>query len=102
MVHLYPLGQRIQENGVGSGDVSALGEDHGVPLDPLAADKIEVVRGPMSSLYGSDAMGGVVNIITNQPSTDAIAAKGLLQFGEKRAAFSSTLISACSISAACT
>ncbi|MVW70944.1 TonB-dependent receptor domain-containing protein [Bordetella sp. 15P40C-2] len=34
---------------------------------PLAAiDRIEVVRGPMSSLYGSDAMGGVVNIITRK------------------------------------
>lgn len=34
-------------------------------LPPLAAiERIEVVRGPMSSLYGSDAMGGVINIIT--------------------------------------
>ncbi len=36
-------------------------------LPPLAAiDRIEVVRGPMSSLYGSDAMGGVINIITKK------------------------------------
>lgn len=36
-------------------------------IPPLAAiDRIEVVRGPMSSLYGSDAMGGVVNVITRQ------------------------------------
>ena len=36
-------------------------------IPPLAAiDRIEVVRGPMSSLYGSDAMGGVVNIITRK------------------------------------
>lgn len=36
-------------------------------LPPLAAiERIEVVRGPMSSLYGSDAMGGVINIITRQ------------------------------------
>ena len=34
---------------------------------PLAAiERIEVVRGPMSSLYGSDAMGGVINIITRK------------------------------------
>ncbi|CNI38095.1 tonB dependent receptor family protein [Yersinia ruckeri ATCC 29473] len=36
-------------------------------LPPLAAiERIEVVRGPMSSLYGSDAMGGVINIITRK------------------------------------
>jgi outer membrane receptor for ferrienterochelin and colicins len=38
-----------------------------VPLE--AIDRIEVVRGPMSSLYGSDALGGVVNVIT-RPATD--------------------------------
>ena len=36
-------------------------------MPPLAAiERIEVVRGPMSSLYGSDAMGGVINIIIRQ------------------------------------
>lgn len=51
---------RIQENGVGSGDVSALGEDHGVPIDPLAAEKITVIRGPETLRYGGQAVGGVV------------------------------------------
>lgn len=40
-------------------------------LPPLTAiDRIEVVRGPMSSLYGSDAMGGVINIITKKVSDE--------------------------------
>lgn len=40
-------------------------------IPPIAAiDRIEIVRGPMSSLYGSDAMGGVINIIT-KPVADS-------------------------------
>jgi len=37
-------------------------------VDPFWADQIEVVRGPSSVLYGGDAMGGVVNIITHRPA----------------------------------
>lgn len=52
-------------------------------LPPLEAiERIEVVRGPMSSLYGSDAMGGVVNIITRRISTEwrgSVRANGTLQ-----------------------
>ncbi len=52
---------RVQENGIGSHDVSALSEDHAVPIDPNAAERIEVVRGPATLRYGSQAIGGVVN-----------------------------------------
>ena len=52
---------RVQENGIGSHDVSALSEDHAVPIDPFAADQIEVVRGPATLRYGSQAIGGVVS-----------------------------------------
>jgi iron complex outermembrane receptor protein len=57
---------RIQENGIGSHDVSALSEDHAVPIDPFAADRIEVVRGPATLRYGSQAIGGVVNAINGR------------------------------------
>ncbi|HET7409312.1 MAG TPA: TonB-dependent receptor plug domain-containing protein, partial [Paracoccaceae bacterium] len=52
-------------------------------IPPLAAiDRIEIVRGPMSSLYGSDAMGGVINIITRRVADEwsgQFALEGTLQ-----------------------
>lgn len=57
---------RILEDGVGSSDVSDIGPDHGVPIDPLSARSIEVVRGAATLRYGSQAIGGVVNAINNR------------------------------------
>lgn len=57
---------RIQENGIGSNGASDLGEDHGVPIDPLAARQIEVIRGPATLRWGSQAIGGVVNADNNR------------------------------------
>lgn len=39
-----------------------------IPLSSI--ERVEIVRGPMAALYGSDAMGGVVNIITKKPTDD--------------------------------
>ncbi len=57
---------RLQENGLGSADVSEIGEDHGVPIDPIAASKVEVIRGPATLRWGSQAIGGVVSIDNNR------------------------------------
>ena len=54
---------RILENGLDTGDVSSIGPDHAVSIDPLAAEQIEVVRGPAAVLWGANAIGGVVNIL---------------------------------------
>ena len=54
---------RILESGVSSGDVSASGPDHAVALEPMLAGQIEIIRGPSTLLYGSSAIGGVVNSI---------------------------------------
>jgi iron complex outermembrane receptor protein len=57
---------RVLEDGIGSFDVSDVGPDHGVPIDPLSADRVEVVRGAATLRYGSQAIGGVVNAINNR------------------------------------
>lgn len=57
---------RLLEDGVGSFDVSDIGPDHGVPISPLTADSVEVVRGAATLRYGSQAIGGVVNTIDNR------------------------------------
>ncbi len=56
----------ITENGVGGGGASDLGEDHFVPIDPLATNQIEVIRGPGALRYGSTSIGGVVSASNNR------------------------------------
>jgi iron complex outermembrane receptor protein len=57
---------KVLEDGVGSADVSDIGPDHGVPIDPLSARRIEVVRGAGTLRYGSQAIGGVVNAVNDR------------------------------------
>jgi len=57
---------RIQENGLAAHDVSAVSEDHGIPIDPSAAERIEVIRGPAALRYGSEAIGGLVSVLNNR------------------------------------
>jgi iron complex outermembrane receptor protein len=53
---------RILTDGIGSFDVSNTSADHAVAINPLIADRVEVVRGPAALLFGSSAIGGVVNV----------------------------------------
>ncbi|WP_300602203.1 TonB-dependent receptor [Niabella sp.] len=46
------------------------GDEHGIEVDEYSAQKIEILRGPASLMYGSDAIGGVLNIQTNIPVPD--------------------------------
>jgi iron complex outermembrane recepter protein len=56
----------IVENGIGGGGASDLGEDHFVPVDPLSTNQVEVIRGPATLRYGSQAIGGVVSSENNR------------------------------------
>ncbi len=55
----------VLQNGERMGDLSGTAVDHAVSLDPLSMDRVEVIRGPASLLYGSSAIGGVVNLFSN-------------------------------------
>ena len=60
----------VLEDGQRPGDVAATGGDHAVSIDPLGAERIEVVRGAAGLLYGSNALGGVVNVIRDDIPRD--------------------------------
>ena len=63
---------KVLQNGGSTLDASTLSYDHAVPIDPLVAEKIEVVRGPAALMYGGNAVGGVVNVIDNRIPRDPI------------------------------
>jgi len=56
----------ILTDGIGSLDVSASSSDHAVAIDPLTAQSIDVLHGPSALLYGSSAIGGVVNVVDSR------------------------------------
>jgi iron complex outermembrane receptor protein len=60
---------------VGSGTVT-------FPFDPWSVDRIEVLHGPASVMYGQGAIGGVINVVSRQPNTQAQEAQVELGFGE--------------------
>jgi iron complex outermembrane receptor protein len=54
----------IMKDGISTGSLSSQSGDHGETLDTLNLERLEVVKGPATLLYGSNAIGGVVNAIT--------------------------------------
>lgn len=78
---------RILQNSGANMDVSGLSNDHAVPIDPLTIERIEVLRGPATLLYGGSAMGGVVNVMDNRIARERMfdAKGGVLGKAELRA-----------------
>jgi iron complex outermembrane receptor protein len=69
----------IVEDGLRMGDLSSQSGDHGVNVNPASAQRIEVVRGPATLLYGANAIGGLVNVVTNEiPTAPVTKATGLV------------------------
>lgn len=54
---------RVLVNGLGAFDAATASPDHAVAADTLTTEKVEVLRGPSTLLYGSNASGGVINVI---------------------------------------
>lgn len=46
------------------------GDEHGIEIDEYSVQKVEILKGPASLIYGSDAMAGVINILTNVPAAE--------------------------------
>ncbi|MCE3602526.1 TonB-dependent receptor [Massilia sp. P8910] len=61
-------GSRVKmlENGMAVADVSGLSNDHAVSADGAVARQIEILRGPAALLYGSGAIGGLVNVVNER------------------------------------
>jgi iron complex outermembrane recepter protein len=73
---------RILNNSGATLDASGLSYDHAVALDPIAVERIEVLRGPGALLYGGSAVGGVVNVIDNRiPKERLQGMTGKVDFG---------------------
>ncbi len=69
----------VLENGERMGDISETSADHTISLDPLVANRLEIVRGPASLLYGSSALGGVINLMTTDiPDSWDIGSSGVI------------------------
>jgi iron complex outermembrane recepter protein len=69
---------KVLNNSGTSFDVSSLSFDHAVPVNTMALERIEVLRGPASLLYGGNAIGGVINLIDRRiPRFESQTANGL-------------------------
>jgi iron complex outermembrane receptor protein len=66
----------ILQDGITTGTLSSQSGDHGEQINALDQERIEIVRGPATLLYGSNAIGGVVNAVSGHFQTDEHALHG--------------------------
>ncbi|TDU25626.1 iron complex outermembrane receptor protein [Panacagrimonas perspica] len=84
---------QVLDNGIATMDASSISADHAVGVDPLGADRVEIIKGPATLLYGGAASAGVVNLVDDRlpdKVTPGLNLRGLTSYGsnadEKNAA----------------
>ena len=60
---------KVLSDGVDVMDASTISQDHAVGVEPLLAERVEVLKGPATLLYGGGAIGGVVNVVDKRVPT---------------------------------
>ncbi len=60
---------KVLQNGSDTMDVSTLSPDHAVTVDPQLAERVEVIRGPETLLYGAGSVGGMINVVDSKIPT---------------------------------
>ncbi len=75
----------VLQDGADVMDASGVSPDHALTVDPMLAERVEVIRGPGALLYSSGAIGGVVNVIDGR-IPDAVPAEGVSGFASLRGA----------------
>jgi len=74
---------RILDSGIEALDASSISVDHAVATEPLLLDRVEILRGPSTLLYGSSAIGGVVNMIGREIPRSPVSKAGEVEGGFK-------------------
>ncbi|RII82508.1 TonB-dependent receptor [Neopusillimonas maritima] len=75
----------VLQDGADVMDASGISPDHALTVDPMLADRIEVIRGPGALLYSAGAIGGVVNVVDSR-IPDAVPVDGVEGFANLRGA----------------
>jgi iron complex outermembrane receptor protein len=76
----------VLEDGLRTGDIASTAPDHAITVDPMTADRLELIRGPAGVLYGSNALGGVVNVVREDiPLEEVEGPVGSLRLGGESA-----------------
>jgi len=85
--HVITLNEGVRQEG------SQWGDEHGIEIDQFSADRIEVLKGPASLFYGSDAMGGVINILEPIPAPlNTVKGEFVSQFSTGNKLFGNSLM----------
>lgn len=72
---------RILDSGIEALDASSTSPDHAVAAEPLLVERVEILRGPSTLLYGSSAIGGVVNVIGREIPRSPVMEPGTVEGG---------------------